>query len=386
MSSLTKDKAKNFYGTTLAGGTVGQGTIFELSPQSDGTYAETILFNFCANYVGQPCLDGYQPSSLIADGAGNLYGTNYMGGPPCQTGTGDCGGTVFELSPPQSLGQPWTYQVLYNFCSVIGGEICLDGSNPHSQLVLDASGNLYGTTTKGGSGHLVDDFGAGVVFELSPNIVGWTETILYNFCSLGENFTCPDGALPQAGVTFDKSGNLYGTTELSGWTKAGHGLIYEISPSSTGWQQTVLLAFAGPKSVAPLGKVSFDAAGNLYTTTSGGNSTYGSIVRLTSPGGYRSVFFDGSNGSEPAAGVLVNPENRNLYGTTTGNLARTYGNVFQVSSRGAITSLYDFCSLPNCTDGASPQAGVIGDTSGQLYGTTEYGGTNNQGVVFEINP
>lgn len=133
-TNLVRDKAGNLYGTTELGGSVGEGTIFELSPQSDGTYTESVLFNFCTNTIGQLCVDGYQPNSLIIDSAGNLYGTTYTGG---GQDSGIYGGTIFELSPPKSQGGTWTYSVLYEFCYVVSDYICLDGANPHGRLTFD---------------------------------------------------------------------------------------------------------------------------------------------------------------------------------------------------------------------------------------------------------
>src|SRR5277367_2630531 len=188
VASLISDKAGNFYGTTQLGGSQtgchinGCGTVFELSPQADGTWAEAVLYNFCSDYSNQICVDGEQPEAgLVVDAAGNLYGTTPLGGT-----TQFEGGTVFELSPPQLPGGAWTFATIYGFCSVVSGQVCEDGENPHGQLALDATGNLYGTTTAGGNGHSSKAYGEGTVFELSHGANGWTETVLYNFCTLGQ--------------------------------------------------------------------------------------------------------------------------------------------------------------------------------------------------------
>src|SRR5580704_5070403 len=259
--ALISDSSGNLYGTTAfgggaSGGTAG-GTVFELSPQSNGTWNETILYDFCSQ---TNCTDGYEPQAgLLMDSAGNLYGTTYYS--YCTTGAGECAGTVFELSPPSPPGGPWTHTVLYTFCSEVNYPVCLDGDQPHSQLVFDASGNLYGTTVKGGTGHDVGSSGGGTVFELSRGSSGWTETLLYSFCQLGTGFKCPDGAFPQAGVVFDNSGNLYGTTQAA-VSEAG-GLVYELSPGSNGWTETVLHP-AHDEIYAP---VTISAGGNLLGTT-----------------------------------------------------------------------------------------------------------------------
>jgi uncharacterized repeat protein (TIGR03803 family) len=183
VSNLIFDSSGNLYGTTgLGGGTSSGGTAFELSPQSDGTWKETVLHRFCSvsHYIS--CLDGAGPASgLIFDAAGNLYGTAGGGDKICSNDLSGCG-VVYELSPPSTPGAGWTEEVLYNFCSVKGtNNVCLDGKFPYSQLVFDGAGNLYGTTLEGGSGRLPG--GEGTVFELSPTANGWVETVLYNFCS-----------------------------------------------------------------------------------------------------------------------------------------------------------------------------------------------------------
>jgi uncharacterized repeat protein (TIGR03803 family) len=255
---------------------------------------------------------------------------------------------------------------------------------PSSRLAIDASGNLYGTTTVGGSGHSEDARGGGVVFELSHGVGGWTETVLYNFCTLGQGVACPDGSFPQAGVTLDKLGNLYGTTELGGAPQTpGGGTVYKLSLGSNGWTETVLNAGRSGTG-APMGTVSFDPLGNLYTTFFGGGASgAGGIFRLASRGGSAEYSFNGTDGEAPTAGVLIDAKHAALYGTTS--LGGTgFGNVFKMVAPAQETVLYTFCSQSNCTDGNGPTGGLIEDKSGNLYGTTKLGGENNQGVVFEI--
>jgi uncharacterized repeat protein (TIGR03803 family) len=266
VSNLVADGDGNLYGTTPYGGTstaspcsVGAhcGSVFELSPNADGTWSEMVLYSFCSNYTNGLCFDGETPmAGLVLDSVGNLYGTTEYGG------ASTCGtrcGTVFELSPPAFPGGAWTESVLYNFC--VGGGSCPDGGAPVSQLIFDESGNLYGTTSVGGTGAVPN----GTVFELSLNADHWTETILYSFCISGHNSICPDGSLPQAGVMFDTEGNLYGTTESGGTRNSqGAGTVYELSPGPKGWMETVLVAFQPQGRIGvPLGAVSFDRNGNL---------------------------------------------------------------------------------------------------------------------------
>jgi len=305
LANLASDSAANLYGTTFAGGDSvapncsGCGTVFELSPNGDGTWTENVLYSFCTNYSNFMCPDGRNPEAgLTVDAAGNLYGTTYQGGAAggCPEGSG-CG-TVFELSPPLAQGGAWTETVLYSFCAI--GR-CLDGALPTSQLILDGSGNLFGTTTGGGTGSNA----GGTVFELSPNAGGWMLTTLYSFCVNAQGGACPDGADPSAGLTFDKAGNLYGTTQLGGAEKTrGVGTVYELSPGSNGWTETVLIGFAWTGNLAfPMGTVSFDPAGNLYSTAATGSLSPGGVFELlrktrtersfrfngTSEGGHRSL-------------------------------------------------------------------------------------------------
>ncbi|HTZ97399.1 MAG TPA: choice-of-anchor tandem repeat GloVer-containing protein [Terriglobales bacterium] len=396
VADLVFDQAGNIYGTTLYGGAAGGGTVFELSPGTNGNWSETILYDFCSDKLGVRCLDGYLPSAgLVLDSAGDLYGTTEKGGSPnCPPDLSGCG-TVFKISPPLVPGSPWTETVLYNFCSNEVNNQCLDGSLPLSQLVLDASGNLYGTTTNGGSGHSIAYPDQGVVFELSPGANGWTETVLYNFCSLGQGNACPDGAGPQAGVTRDKAGSLYGTTSMGGAPKSvGSGTVYELAPAENGWAETVLYAFrGGEQGGSPFGTVSFDPRGNLYSTVAGGGTgEVGGVFRLTPKGGEYTFSLASESGGYPVAGVVVDSKRGALYGTASRyglSGIDYYGTVFKIVSAPAETVLYSFCSQTNCTDGYSPVAGLVEDQAGNLYGTAQFGGMGTFcdggcGVVFEI--
>ncbi len=383
-SNLVFDKAGNLYGTTEGGGSStadlcpgGCGTIFRLSPNQDGSWTNTILYSFCTKYINNLCQDGaYPQAGLIFDAQGNLYGTTVNGGTVGCTQAGHGCGTVFELSPQ---GGSWTEKVLYSFCENQVNNNCLDGNFPLGQLT-HASGNLY-STTEGGGG-----YGVGTVFELSHGKSGWTETVVYSFCSLGE--FCSDGAEPQAGVTFDKAGNLYGTTEFGGTNNVhGTGVVFKLSPGANGWTETVLHSFhQGGDGGVPLGGISFDTLGNLYGTFSGGGPDFaGGIFRIPAKNEkIESFFFNGTDGNKPSAGVLVDSRHATVYTTTTLGGTANGGTVFKATAPNEESVLYNFCSQPNCADGASPVASLISDTAGNLYGTAEYGGDNNQGVVFEI--
>ncbi len=266
-SGLIFDHAGNLYGTASGGGGTGCGgagcgTVFELSPNGSGGWTETILYSF----LGSP--DGDGPQGLIFDSSGNLYGATAYGGQyGCGPDDENYCGTVFELGPNGSGG--WKETIIYSFPS--GGS---DGDFPNGGLIFDQSGNLYGTTEGGGLGSCTSRLGCGTAFELSPNGSGdWTETLLYSFGTDNS-----DGWEPEAGLIFDQSGNLYGTTGEGGSENcnyAGCGTVFELSPSgSGGWTETTLYGFKGDSDGAfPNGGLIFDRSGNLYGTTADGGDT-----------------------------------------------------------------------------------------------------------------
>jgi len=233
----------NLYGTTEAGGTGEVGVAYELSPSSDGTWKETVLHNFAGGANDGSGLWG----ALVADPAGNLYGTTYEGGSTqCPYATG-CG-TVFELSPGSS---GWTEKIIYAFQDTGG-----DGRYPEASLVFDSAGNLFGTTTGGGVSYF------GTLFELSPQRNGtWSEKVIYSFRG-------PDGSYPTAALTLDSSGNLYGTTHRGG--AHNYGTIFKVTPSgNSSWKTTVLHSFNKSQGggAEPQASVTLDHSGNIYTTT-----------------------------------------------------------------------------------------------------------------------
>jgi uncharacterized repeat protein (TIGR03803 family) len=368
---LVLDSSGNLYGTTAGGGSNcqqndegGCGTVFELSPTQNGNWTETVLYSFCINDV-QGCPDGYEPTSaLIFDNAGNLYGTTQGGG---AYGLG----TVFELSPPANRGGSWTEAVLWGF-GAPG-----DGAVPVSDLIFDASGNLYGTTSGGGA-----YVGWGTVFQLVSISGGrWSENILFSF---GADIST--GVNPKAGMIFDRSGNLYGTTWQGGLkNKYGiDGVVYKLSPKpQVPWTETVLFEFTGATGGNPLAGVVMDKSGNLYGSTQFGEYNNGSVFRLTSQGREHGILFEGTpNGAFPAADLLMDEDR--FYGTTQEGGSQNGGTVFKVQGT-TETVLYSFCSQPSCADGSQPEAALISRAK-SLFGTTATGGTNGKGgVVFEIS-
>jgi uncharacterized repeat protein (TIGR03803 family) len=367
---LISDSMGNLYGVTAFGGTGQYGTVFELSPQSDGAWTETVLYNFCSL---SDCLDGSEPeASLTFDPNGNLYGVTTSGGTGCAVSSNSCG-TAFELSPPQVAGGAWTESVLYNFCSDFDDGSCLDGDQPMSQLAIDSAGNLFGTTYGGGTG----DFGnGGIAFELSPGPNGWTQTVLHDFCSEG-NIYCPDGYKPIGGVTFN-GGSLYGATVSGG--KYGPGVVYGLTPNSSGWTFTIIIDLGGANygSIAP---VTFDSAGNLYGTTV--NNAFQLNAKLR---GTRSREFTDETGSRSPGGVLVDPGRNALFGTAIDGGANGAGTIWEVNPARQLIPIYSFCSQPNCTDGYQIESGLTKDPSGNIYGTAGLGGAYGRGVVFQITP
>ena len=299
----------------------------------------TTLYSFTGSGSG----DGANPAaSLIADPAGNLYGTTLNGGANGQ-------GTVFQLDPS---GNP---TVLYSFT---GG----DGSHPRAALIADAAGNLYGTTISGGAND------AGTLFQLTPS---GTVNVLYSFTGGS------DGALPFAGLIADAAGNLYGTTYGGG--ADGQGTVFRLDPSGT---LIVLYSFTGGNDASPWAGLIADAAGNLYGTTEGGDGP-GEVFQLT-PSGTLNVLhnFTGPDGAVPH-GVLITDAAGNLYGTTHNGGTSGYGTVFQLTPSGALNVLHSFIGGG---DGAYPEAGLIADMAGNLYGTTYGGGPGGQGTVFQLTP
>jgi uncharacterized repeat protein (TIGR03803 family) len=316
-SGLIADASGNLYGTTYFGGAYFYGTVFELTPANGGNWTEKILHSFDPNGT-----DGYSPvAGLIADAAGNLYSTTQHGG-------AYGAGTVYELTP--NAGGSWEEKILHNFSN--NGT---DGYEPFAGLIFDAAGNLYGTTYYGGAYGVSGNYTGGTVFELTPAAGGiWTETVLHNF---NDNGT--DGNNPEADLIFDATGNLYGTTFEGG--VYGYGTVFELTPAEGGiWTETERHSFGnGADGEHPTGGVIIDAAGNLYgSTTFGGPFGYGTVFELTPQGGegrtekiLHSFNSTDTDGAEPTAGLIFDAAG-NLYGTTTGGGVHHSGTVFEITS------------------------------------------------------
>ncbi len=365
-SGLIMDQAGRLYGTASAGGTHGKGTVYRISRAGSG-WTVAPLYSF------QGGADGAYPVANVTFGPdGTLYGTTPAGG----LGGNGGYGTVFNLRPSPSACKaalcPWTETVLYRFTGGSDGGFGEGSPSYADTLVFDQAGNIYGTTPNDGA------YGYGVVFKLTQSGGSWTESVLWNFT--GGN----DGSYPLSGVIFDNAGNLYGTAAFGG--ADGQGVVYELSPSESGWTQSTLYSFRSEDSSYPYGGVTMDAQGNLYGTT-GGPQGDGEAYELSRANGNwivsrRQVF----SAYEGAYDTPTLDAEGNLYGTVClgGN---GDGEVFKLTptgSRWTYTNFYNFTGEND--NGYAPVGGVIFDANGNLYGTTYAGGENGDGIVWEITP
>lgn len=343
----------HLFGTGF-GSSKGFGQVFELT-NSGGTWTENSLLYFNDT-------DGAYPlAGLIQDSSGSLYGT---------TSDGDVynGGNLFIL---YETGGSWVSATLYAF-GATG-----DGAQPSSDLVMDSSANLYGTTFKGGM------YGKGTAFELTNEFGAWTETNLYSFGGGS------DGASPYAGLLMDSSGNFYGTTKTGG--TYGGGTVFELSGSGGVWTESILHSFGnGSDGHALTGTLIKDAKGALYgTTEQGGASNKGTIFKLYLSGGVWKEevlysFSGGSDGASPRGGLRWSGTGA-LYGTAFYGGTYGDGSVFELAQSGGVWTLTTLHAFTG-GDGGRPYDQVILDKSGNLYGTVAAGGTYGRGNVWEITP
>jgi len=367
-AGLVLDASGNLYGTTTEGGNqecsgfgvAGCGIVFELMPGSGGSWTESVI------HVFDEQTDGGNPYDVpVFDTIGNLFGTTLYYG---AFGSG----TAWELSP--ASGNSWSENILHSFHGTS------DGFSSYG-LNFDSRGHLYGTTYAGGANN------DGLVFQLVPRANGqWADHLLYDFASGS------DGNAPSGSLAFDPKGNIYGTTYVGGPHLAG--TVFEISKSNGTAREQILYTFqglgfgSGPDGTNPTAGMVFDSAGNLYGTTSyGGESGVGTVFELSPDGNgtwTESViytFTDGLDGGHPG-GLLIDQAGK-LYGATSGH--NTLGSVYKLVRSGGqwiFTVLHDFAG----PDGASPQGSLVMDQAGNLYGTTAFGGENDNGVVFEVMP
>jgi uncharacterized repeat protein (TIGR03803 family) len=324
------DTAGNLYGTASGGGKQGAGTIFELVLNGNGSRTYKVLHDFCSQDPPN-CTDGGGPESdgltykgaasgAPYDGVSPLYGTALAGGP---NGLG----VVYQFSPPAAGKTNWHEKVLYSFCTENG---CADGRLPQHGLLVDSSGNLYGSTTAGGP---TDN---GVLFELSKSGGTWSETVLYNICA--DNFPCATGSYVGSPLVMDGAGNLYGTMADGG--DSDNGVIFKLAPN-------------------------------------GANSTYSVLYNFCSEANCE-------DGQHPWGAIALDSDGGILGAAQVGG-AYSSGLLYKFR-RGNLHVLHAFCRRSGCPDGQDPLGGIIRDASGNLYGTTANGGKEGEGVVFRLTP
>ena len=375
--SLMFDSSGNLYGTTAFGGnsnrdcnSMGCGTVFELVRNADGSFSETVLYAFCS--VGSNCSDGYNPNTaLVFDAAGNLFGTTESGGAngggevyeltptgqggawslsvlysfcassPCADGEGPSGamavdasgnlygatdsggsgfhGTVFELSPPLQQGGPWTESVLYDFCSDMNGQQCLDGYQPIGGVTLNSLGNLYGTTGTGGRYSRACGEGCGTVYELSPSPTGW------NFSTYAPAPTV--GAVPSGPLVSTPSGTVFGTFGEGG--ASGAGSVFRVSPTGQRTSFSLLSEDgSGPFGLALGNGVLFGSARGV------GSNVPGTIFQIT-PSGQESVLHTfcsrkGCPDGDSPLGLITNGSGT-LFGAAAGGGTSGHGVIFAIT-------------------------------------------------------
>ncbi len=373
LAGLAMDQVGNLYGTTSLGGQ-GRGTVYKLAPRGGG-------WIFTPVYQFQGATDGKYPEAGVTIGPdGLLYGTTFYGGntfTACLQGSEETCGTIFRLQPKPTACTgaicPWNETQLY-----------LGSQNPAlffpnaGELIFDSAHNFYGVSFQGGSTVL------GAVYELSPSGEGWTVSTLYNFMT-------QNGYNPLGGVIFGPGGVLYGTTYGNGQSPDTYGIAYQLTPSGSGWTETILHVFEhGSDGAWPKAGLTMDSAGNLYGTTSGGGPNSGGTVFELSPSDNGWTFsvlhsFNGPPNRGSFGPLLLDPAG-NLYGTTLAGGASQQGAVFKLTNSGGVwtyTSLHDFTGG---ADGRSPYGHLLLDSSGNLYGTAGWGGNADSGVVWKIAP
>jgi hypothetical protein len=355
--------------------------LFATAPLESASAKEAVLYSFKGGADGQ-----FPWAALMADSHGNLYGTTYVGGAGSCTGiSGNGCGTVFELQP--SDHGPWTETVLYTFQ---GGS---DGSYPQSALVPDRKGNLYGTTSQGGTGDCsnMGMTGCGTVFELSPQDDGtWGLTTIYNFQGVPGGSGNGDAAAPNS-LVVEGRGKLAGlasnggTCLKQGATAFCDGAGFELRQRNGVWSERVI--FRADSSTGLPGGALLDAHGNLYgVALAGGPENVGEVFMLTPTSGKGGwavsalyAFQNQNDGALPVPGLVFDAQG-NLYGASAGTDSVT-GNVFELTP--GANNAWTESVVVSFDIGVYPQSGPIMDAQGNLFGTTANGGASGDGSVFE---
>ena len=351
--------AGDLFGMTATGGAYGYGAVFELVNNGGAGYTPVTLLSFSST----PGLPG-SDSGVIADAAGNLFGTIPSGG-----AAGD--GAVFELV---NNGGAYTQVTLLSFNGA-------NGALPSAGLIADAAGNLFGTTASGGA------YGYGTVFEIAKAGAGYASTPTTLFSFDGAN-----GAGPVSGLIADAAGDLFGTTPSGGGY--GYGAVFELVNNGGVYTPVTLLSFDGADGRFASSLIT-DAAGDLFgTTSSGGAYGYGTVFELVNSGGaYTPVTllsFNGADGANPGGGLIADAAG-DLFGTTgeggaynaPGQLGGE-GTVFELVNNGGGSYTPVTLLSFDGADGAGPVGGLIADAAGDLFGATAGGGVAGDGTAFEI--
>jgi hypothetical protein len=361
MGNLIADAAGDLFGTTDSGGANNDGSVFEII-KSGSSYSSTPTV--LASFNGT---NGVAPSGgLIMDAAGDLFGTTSSGG-------ANSDGIVFEIAKSGS-----SYSSTPTTIATFGGTS--NGSDPVSNLIMDAAGDLFGTAETGGS------LSGGVVFEIAKSGGNYSSapTVL---ATLGGSY----GINPRSGLIMDSAGNLFGTTSTGG--PNAHGSVVEIVKNGSTYNSTptVLVAFNNTDGGSPVGNLIMDSAGDLFGTTSGGGaSNDGEVFEIVKSGSTYSstttilTTFNGTNGNEPMGGLVMDSAG-NLYGSTQLGGANGEGTLFELAKSGSGYSTATVLTSFNNSNGNAPVANLFIDAAGNLVGTTDTGGTNNDGEVFELS-
>lgn len=369
---VVADASDNIYGIAQFGGDAGEGAVFELVPNAKKTkWKYKPIWSFC---VTTKCSDGGSPQGgLVIDTTGNLYGATTIGAT-------QGAGALFRLS---RNGKRWKLDTLYNFCSQAH---CVDSpptyrltySGAASGAPYDGVSPLYGAYYAGING------GTGAAFSFAPQAGQWTETTIYNFCTVGY---CLDGQLP-ASILADASGNVYGTTAFGGEDNAG--VVFELSPARRGWTETVLHNFCRSctnDGQYPQGRIAIDGAGNIYGATTSQGATGNGVVFELGANGTESVLYNfcpndncSVSGSDVLSGIVLDAQ-AHIYGAAEMNGAENDGTLFRLDPTFKV--LHAFCGCSG--DGASARAVTV-TNSGKVFGVTASGGDNNAGTVFAYLP